>query len=95
MKEIAMPTSTHTPTANGTDTLADQMDQAADLAKAAADEGLRTMRKRAADLYQAGAEKAAAMKDCTVDFVRENPVKTVLLAAGIGALVGFLVTRRV
>jgi ElaB/YqjD/DUF883 family membrane-anchored ribosome-binding protein len=35
------------------------------------------------------------MKDCTVDFVRENPVKTVLLAAGIGALVGYLITRRV
>jgi ElaB/YqjD/DUF883 family membrane-anchored ribosome-binding protein len=92
-----MSTSARDTAGNGsgtdTDKLTDQMDEAASLARDAANESINTIRKRASELYRAGADKAVALKDCTADFVRENPVKTVLLAAGVGALVGFLLTR--
>jgi hypothetical protein len=34
-------------------------------------------------------------REDAVEMIRENPLKSVLLALGVGALLGFLLTRRV
>ncbi len=74
--------------------LKEHVGQTASLAKEVAGEGLKTVKNKAGEVYRAGVDKAAAMKDCTVDYVRENPLKTVLIAAGIGAVAGMLLARR-
>jgi ElaB/YqjD/DUF883 family membrane-anchored ribosome-binding protein len=74
--------------------LKEQVGQSATLAKDIACDGLKTVQQKAADLYHAGSDKAVALKDGTLAFVRENPVKTVLLAVGIGAVAGLLLARR-
>ena len=43
---------------------------------------------------RAGADQAVEMKNRSVGYIRENPLKTVLIAAGIGALAGILLARR-
>lgn len=42
---------------------------------------------------QAGKQINQGM-DVTVDYVRERPLQSVVIAAGVGALVGLLLTRR-
>jgi ElaB/YqjD/DUF883 family membrane-anchored ribosome-binding protein len=74
--------------------LKDHVGQTATLAKDVACEGLKSAKETASAMYQASVDQAGKMKDSTVDFVRDNPVKTVLLAVGIGAIVGMLVSRR-
>jgi ElaB/YqjD/DUF883 family membrane-anchored ribosome-binding protein len=39
-------------------------------------------------------ERAKAALEASSEFVQENPLKTVLIAAGVGALVGYMIGRR-
>jgi ElaB/YqjD/DUF883 family membrane-anchored ribosome-binding protein len=43
---------------------------------------------------RAGMEKVSEATEASREYIRENPMKTVLIAAGVGALVGFLIGRR-
>lgn len=45
-------------------------------------------------LARAAGDAAAAQLDPVEDYVRRNPVKSLLMAAGAGALVGMLFLRR-
>jgi ElaB/YqjD/DUF883 family membrane-anchored ribosome-binding protein len=74
--------------------LRDQVGQTASLAKDVACDGLKSAKDQAAALCQAASDKAVQLKDSSVEFVQENPIKTVLLAVGVGAVVGMLLARR-
>jgi ElaB/YqjD/DUF883 family membrane-anchored ribosome-binding protein len=74
--------------------LKDHIGQTANLAKDVASEGIKTAKETCSELYQSTVDQAGKVKDSTVGFVNENPIKTVLLAAGVGALVGLLLARR-
>jgi ElaB/YqjD/DUF883 family membrane-anchored ribosome-binding protein len=63
-------------------------------AKDAAAQVVGQVRERAADYFAKGKEKAKSMQGATEEFIRENPVKSILIAAGAGLLVGFLLRRR-
>ena len=41
-----------------------------------------------------GRQKASEVEDSVVTYVRDNPLKSVLMAAGAGALLSFLLSRR-
>lgn len=43
---------------------------------------------------QKTAEKASEFEDQIVDYIRQKPLKSVLVAAGAGLLLGFLLSRR-
>ena len=64
------------------------------LAKQAAKEKLDEAREAAADYYGQGRKKADELETQLADYVRAKPLKSVLIAAGIGALLGILVSRR-
>jgi len=74
--------------------LKDHVGKTATLAKDVACEGIKSAKDTAAAMYQATVDQAGKMKDSTVGFVQENPIKTVLLAVGVGAIVGLLLARR-
>lgn len=63
-------------------------------AKDAATQVVGQVRDRAADYFAKGKEKAKDMQGGTEEYIRENPVKSILIAAGAGLLVGFLLRRR-
>jgi ElaB/YqjD/DUF883 family membrane-anchored ribosome-binding protein len=71
-----------------------QFGELAGIAKNAAGEKIATLKDGASSLYKSGVEKACAAKDGAADFVSENPIKSVLVAAGIGLVAGMLLTRR-
>ena len=44
--------------------------------------------------YQAGVEKAGRARDGVLAYVKDNPGKSLLACLAVGALAGFLVSRR-
>lgn len=62
-------------------------------AKDAAQEQLGQLRDTATEYYQQGREKAVEWRGDVQSYIREEPVKSVLLAAGIGLILGFLWRR--
>lgn len=56
---------------------------------------VRRVRDKAADLREQASRKTVGeiLGDAR-EFVRENPGTTILISAGVGALVGYLVARR-
>jgi ElaB/YqjD/DUF883 family membrane-anchored ribosome-binding protein len=64
------------------------------LAKDAAREKLGDARETATEYYQHGRRRAGEVEAQLVDYVRTKPLKSVLIAAGIGALIGILASRR-
>jgi ElaB/YqjD/DUF883 family membrane-anchored ribosome-binding protein len=64
------------------------------LAKQAAKEKLDEARDTAAAYYDHGRKKADELETQLADYVRTKPLKSILIAAGIGALFGILISRR-
>jgi len=64
------------------------------LAKDATREKLGDAKEKAADYYDKGRIKAEQLEEQLVDHIRKKPLQSVLIAAGIGALFGLLITRR-
>ncbi len=75
-------------------TVAEDLGQLGRLAKDATKEKLGEAREIAAGYYEKGRIKAGEMESQLTDYVRAKPLKSVLIAAGIGALLGILVSRR-
>jgi ElaB/YqjD/DUF883 family membrane-anchored ribosome-binding protein len=48
----------------------------------------------AQDYYLQGREKARQLTQATEDFIRREPGKALLIAAGVGLAVGFFIARR-
>jgi len=64
------------------------------LTREASQEKLRQARDAASAYIEKGRQKAGEVEESVVRYVREKPVKSLLIAAGAGALLGFLVARR-
>ena len=75
-------------------TVAEDLGQLGKLAKDATKEKLGEAREVAADYFEKGRVKAGELETQLTDYVRAKPLKSVLIAAGIGALLGILVSRR-
>ena len=50
-------------------------------------------RDRAVEYYEQGRQRAMEMEQNLESYIREQPVKSVLIAAGIGCLLGFIWRR--
>lgn len=72
----------------------DDLGQLGRLAKQAAKEKLDEARGAAADYYDHGRKKADELETQMADYVRTKPLKSILIAAGVGALFGILISRR-
>jgi ElaB/YqjD/DUF883 family membrane-anchored ribosome-binding protein len=77
-----------------TETVREDLGQLGRLAKSAAREGLDEARVAATDYYEQGRKKAGEYETQVVDYVRTKPLKSILIAAGVGALLGILISRR-
>jgi ElaB/YqjD/DUF883 family membrane-anchored ribosome-binding protein len=75
-------------------TVREDLGQLGRLAKDATREKVGDARAFASDYYDKGRAKAEQLEAQLVDQIRAKPLKSILIAAGIGALFGFLVTRR-
>lgn len=77
-----------------TETVREDLGELGRLAKQAAKEKLDEAREAAAGYYDRSRTKADELETQLVDYVRAKPLKSVLIAAGIGALFGILLSRR-
>jgi ElaB/YqjD/DUF883 family membrane-anchored ribosome-binding protein len=59
-----------------------------------AQEKFDTMRESAADMYDKGVERAGEFQDNVEEYVREQPFKSLIIAAGAGLLIGMFLSRR-
>ena len=59
----------------------------------AAQEQFQNLRETATEYYDQGREKAMEWEQGIEDYVREQPIKSLLIAAGVGMLLG-IVWRR-
>ena len=50
-------------------------------------------RERATEYYEQGRQRAMEMEQNLESYIREQPVKAVLIAAGVGCLLGFIWRR--
>src|SRR5690606_31745161 len=62
-------------------------------ARAAAQEQYDQLRQQANDYYEQGRVRAQEWEQGVEDYIREQPVKSMLIAAGVGLLLGALWKR--
>lgn len=62
--------------------------------RAQAEQSLRQARVRVGELEQEARRRAQEMADQTEVYMRENPWQSVGIAAGVGLLIGLLLSRR-
>jgi ElaB/YqjD/DUF883 family membrane-anchored ribosome-binding protein len=70
--------------------LRDMGEQVRDAAK----EKYEGIKDRASDYYEQGRVKAQEWEGALEDYIRANPLQSVLIAAGTGLLLGALLSRR-
>lgn len=63
-------------------------------ARARAEESLRQAKARLADAEDAALNRARALASEAEDYMRDNPWQTAGVAAGIGLVLGLLISRR-
>jgi ElaB/YqjD/DUF883 family membrane-anchored ribosome-binding protein len=63
-------------------------------AKQKASDALDTGKQKTAGYYQRSKERASAVGDQVENYIREKPLKSVLIAAGVGLGLGVLLSRR-
>ncbi len=62
--------------------------------KEVAQEKMGDAKQKATEYYEQGKKKASEFEDQIESYVRQKPLKSVLIAAGVGILLGFLLSRR-
>lgn len=62
--------------------------------RARAEESLRQARVRLTQVEEDALRQAREVADATEEYVRENPWQSVGIAAGVGLLLGLLISRR-
>jgi ElaB/YqjD/DUF883 family membrane-anchored ribosome-binding protein len=72
----------------------EDLSKLAQLTRDASQEKLAKAKEAASEYLEKGKQKVGEVEDSMVRYVREKPIKSVLLAAGAGALLGFLLSRR-
>jgi ElaB/YqjD/DUF883 family membrane-anchored ribosome-binding protein len=70
--------------------LKDKAGEMADSLKSAATEQFEHARDTAEEYYNTGREKAQEWQHSLEDYVQEQPVKALLIAAGVGMLFGII-----
>ena len=68
----------------------DKLGNVKEKAAAYVDEG----KHKTTEFYEQGKKKASEVEDQVESYIREKPLKSVLIAAGAGVLLGFLLSRR-
>ena len=76
------------------ETVRDDIRKLGNLAKDAAQEKLEEARQGTADYYGQGRNRASQLEEQLVDFVRAKPIRSVLIAGGMGMLLGIIWARR-
>ncbi|MBA3686119.1 MAG: hypothetical protein H0W72_12900 [Planctomycetes bacterium] len=66
----------------------------AGIAKDMAVDKYTELKDGAASRYRSGVDKAGKARDGLVDYVKENPAKSLLACLCVGAIAGYLVSRR-
>jgi ElaB/YqjD/DUF883 family membrane-anchored ribosome-binding protein len=64
------------------------------IAKNAACENYTDLKAGAAARYQAGVDKAGEARDSVISYVKANPGRSLLACLAVGAVAGYLVSRR-
>jgi len=64
------------------------------ITKNIADETAQHLRENAGDYYKQGKEKAQKLEESLEVKIKENPIKALLIALGVGWLLGILTRRR-
>ena len=77
-----------------TDKVQRHLAEAGNAARDVAQEKLNQVRDVASDYYEQGKEKAKQVNDTTVEFIKEQPFTSVMIAAGIGLLAGLFLSRK-
>ncbi|HMN47384.1 MAG TPA: DUF883 family protein [Povalibacter sp.] len=62
--------------------------------RARAEESLRQARVRLSEVEEEALRRARELADATEEYVRDNPWQSVGIAAGIGLVLGILISRR-
>ncbi|HMB67876.1 MAG TPA: hypothetical protein VKU85_01150 [bacterium] len=75
------------------ETLKEDVGQTAQLAKTAAAESLEDAKEKAREYVQTGREKKEHYEDALLTRVRERPLQSVAIAAGVGLVIGLLGRR--
>jgi ElaB/YqjD/DUF883 family membrane-anchored ribosome-binding protein len=57
-------------------------------------EKFQDFRDQAQDYYQRGRQKASELEGSFENYIQEQPIKSILIAAGVGLLVGMFWRRR-
>jgi ElaB/YqjD/DUF883 family membrane-anchored ribosome-binding protein len=81
-----------TPTSG--ETMQEQAQQVAARVREAAQQQYEEARERATEYYEMGREQTQQWAEQVEKYIRREPLKAVAIAAGVGALFGFLVMRR-
>jgi ElaB/YqjD/DUF883 family membrane-anchored ribosome-binding protein len=71
----------------------DDVRELGQMAASSAGDTVQELRARSLEALQAGREQAIALKGKLETRVSENPWKSIVIAAGVGALVGFALRR--
>jgi ElaB/YqjD/DUF883 family membrane-anchored ribosome-binding protein len=72
------------------DVAQEKLDEARNVATDAVGSG----RQRAEEMYEQGRDKAEEVEDQVVDYVRNKPIKSMLIAGGVGIVLGFFLSSR-
>ena len=73
--------------------LRDKASEVATNLRDAAAEKYENIKDSATEYYQAGRDKAVEWENQIEEYVRERPIKSLLMAAGVGILLGILWKR--
>ncbi len=72
----------------------DNLVDMAGIAKGMASDTVTDIKERVSSRVQAGVDQAGKARDGLIDYVKENPAKSLLACLAVGALAGYLVSRR-
>ena len=89
-----MTTSSNRSGAADESTLKDDLSAVADSARKDVRRELERVREKAGEMMDRGRESVERVRESVSDRVRERPLTSVLVAGGIGLLLGMLVARR-
>ena len=76
------------------ETLQDSLSGMADVVRKEVQRELGAAREAAGDMLERGREKAEELREGVSDRIRERPLTSVLVATGVGVLIGVLLARR-